>query len=265
MNDCPTTPNEVKPISVVIPYYSNKDGLSVLLATLQAQIVLPHQIIVIDTSPDKQGFELVKKYQTTVPIICECAQTPIYESWNRGIELAGEDDVLIINDDVLLPLNTIDQLGYVASQVPALAYVPETPDRAHSARYVNTDFQWWAEPIENVDQLEAVAWMPGFAFMLTRKAIQEAGVFDTRFKVWFGDDDYQVRLHQAGQKLNLPAIVKLKNLYCYHYGGLSFEYQSKEVQDKITKDRKAYLTKYGQRQPEVKQETGKKRRKKGKK
>jgi len=251
-------PDEVRPISVIIPYRSNEDGLSVLLATLQAQIVPPRQIIVIDTSPEKGGFELAKKYQTTVPIICECASTPIYESWNRGIELAGEDDVFVINDDVLLPLNAIDQLGYVASQVPALVYVPETPSREHSARYVNTDFQWWAEPTERMDQLEAVVWMPGFAFMLTRKAIEVVGLFDTRFKVWFGDDDYQVRLHQAGQKLNLPAILKLKNLYCYHYGGLSFEYQSKEVQEKIAKDRKAYLTKYGQRKPEVKRQKGKK-------
>lgn len=259
MNDCPPiTPYKPRPISVVIPTYSNHDGLVANLVSLQAQIVLPHQIIIIDTNPSKAGFELVKKYQTTVPIICECAQTPIYESWNRGIELSGEDDVLIINDDVLLPLNAIDQLGYVASQVPALAYVPETPSREHSARYVKTDFQWWAEPIEFNDQLEAVTWMPGFAFMLTRKAIKEVGVFDTRFKVWFGDDDYQVRLHQTGQKLNLPAILKLKNLYCYHYGGLSFEYQSKEVQEKIAKDRKAYLAKHNQRKPEVKRKKGKK-------
>jgi GT2 family glycosyltransferase len=254
-----------RPISVVIPFSSNKDGLAVLLATLQAQIVPPRQVVVIDTSPEKSGFELCKKYQTTVPIICECAKTPIYESWNRGIELSGDDDVLIINDDVLLPLNAIDQLGYVASQVPALAYIPETPPKEHSARYVNTEFPWWSEPVEAIEQLEASFWLPGFAFMLTRKAVEEVGMFDTRFKVWFGDDDYQVRLHLKAEQLKVPAIVKLKNLYCYHYGGLSFEYQSKEVQDKITKDRKAYLTKYGQRKPEVKQETGKKRRKKGKK
>lgn len=251
-------PDEVRPISVIIPYHSNKDGLSVLLATLQAQIVPPRQIIVIDTSPEKGGFELAKKYQTTVPITCEVAQIPIYEAWNRGIELTREDDVFIINDDVLLPLNAIDQLGFVASQVPALAYVPETPPREHSARYVNTDFQWWAEPTERMDQLEAVVWLSGFAFMLTRKAINEVGLFDTRFEVWFGDTDYEVRLHQAGQELNLPAILKLKNLYCYHYGGLSLEYQSKEVQEKIAYDRKAYLAKYNQRKPEVKRKKGEK-------
>ncbi len=63
---------------------------------------------------------------------------------------------------------------------------------------------------------------------------------------------------QAAEKINLPAIVKIKPLYIYHYGGLSFEYQSKEVQDKTTLDREAYLAKYGQRQPQVKRKKGRK-------
>ena len=239
-------------ISVCIPYHSNTTGLAVTLATLQAQVLPPSKIIVIDTSPDKSGWDICKRYQTNVKIICEVAKTPIYESWNRGIELAGDDDVLIINDDLLFPINFIDVLFVVKHSVPALCYVPITPSREHSADYVNTNFEWWAEVPSSLEQLTETFWMPGFCFMLSRQAIKEIGTFDTRFKVWFGDDDYQARLHEAAGRLKVPAIVQIKPLFAYHYGGSSFKYHSKEVQKKISVDRKAYLAKYGERKPEVK-------------
>ncbi len=245
-------------ISVIIPYYSNVTGLSVTLATLQAQVLPPSRIILIDTSADRSGLGIAKRYQANVKIVCEVAQTTIYESWNRGIDLAEQDDVLIINDDLLLPMNFIDVLYVVKTACKALCYVPVTPGREHSSDYVNTNFDWWAEVPSSLSQIREEFWMPGFCFMLSREAIREVGQFDVRFKVWFGDDDYQTRLHQAAEKLGVPAVVQIKPLYAYHYGGTSFQYQSKEVQNKVSADRKAYLAKYGQRTPEVKHEKGKK-------
>lgn len=107
--------------------------------------------------------------------------------------------------------------------------------------------------MEYTDQTEEVFWLPGFCFMLTAQAVKEVGLFDLRFKVWFGDDDYQTRLHDKANDLGIPAILKIKTVYVYHYGGLSYAYQSKAVQKLIDTDRKAYQTKYGHRKPEVKQ------------
>ena len=76
----------IKPISVIIPYYRNKTGLAITLATLQAQLVPPQSIIVIDTSPNKSGLELANRYAThEVPVIVEVApKAGIYEAWNKG-------------------------------------------------------------------------------------------------------------------------------------------------------------------------------------
>src|SRR5690606_11068683 len=99
---------KVKGISVIIPYHSNQTGLTAVLMNLQSQIVTPDRIIIIDTSKDKSGLSIATRYSTNnIPILVECAQVGIYEAWNKGITLAEDHDVLIINDDVLLPQDAI--------------------------------------------------------------------------------------------------------------------------------------------------------------
>jgi GT2 family glycosyltransferase len=232
-------------ISVVIPYHSNADGLAVQLATLQAQSRPPEQIIVIDTSPDQSGAALCRKYRTARRLRCMSARVGIYEAWNRGLAWADQDRILIINDDVLLPLDSIKLLIAAASQAPALAYVPQTPPKQRGVRTcVDVPFDWWSKPGNGTPQLEPVSWLPGFCFMLTRQAIKEVGLFDQRFKVWCGDDDYQMRLHERARSLGIPAILRLNNLYVYHYGGLSYRYDSNQVWDQIDEDHAVYLAKY---------------------
>ncbi len=240
---------QIKPLSVIIPYHRNREGLAVTLATLQAQIVPPRAIIVIDTSTNKSGLEIARRYAThgQVPVIVEVApKAGIYEAWNRGLSIAGSQDVAIINDDLLLPMNFIDILSLSRALVPALAYAPVTPPREHANDEVDVDFPWWSEVPNRAEHFSVVDWLPGFCFMLTSEAIEQVGPFDEGFRVWFGDDDYERRLKQAAAKANLPAIIRINTLYVYHYGGRSYHYQTKAVEKQIDKDRAYFRSKYGE-------------------
>lgn len=237
---------QIRPLSVIVPYHRNREGLAITLAILQAQLVPPQAIIVIDTSRNKSGFDIARRYAThEVPVIVEVApQAGIYEAWNKGLSLAGDQDVVIINDDLLLPMNFIDVLSYSRALVPALAYAPLTPPREHSRPDVDVEFAWWNEVPSRPEHFSLVRWLPGFCFMLTREAVKSVGKFDEGFKVWFGDDDYQKRLEKAAVKAGVPPIVRINTLYAYHYGGQSYRYQSKTVKAQIDKDRQAFETKY---------------------
>lgn len=238
---------EFEPITVIIPFHSNESGLAVTLVSLQAQLVPPKAIIIIDTSPTKRGLSIAKRYTTNnVPIVVEVAEVGIYEAWNKGLEIAGEGDVVIINDDLLLPMNFIDILQVSRRAVPGLAYVPVTPSRDHAAPNVNGEFPWYCPVPETVDDFAQTDWLPGFCFMLTKEAVREIGPFDLRFKVWYGDTDYQQRLLVKGREMKLNPIVLIKSLYAYHYGGSSYHYTDKTTVRKIGKDRRRYLSKYKQ-------------------
>jgi GT2 family glycosyltransferase len=240
------------PFTVIITYHSNIQHLVSILNNFQAQLLPPKKIIIIDTSPNKSGLDTAQKFNTgPSEVIVECAKVGIYEAWNRGIDLAGSDDVFICNDDLILPLNITDVLLIAKVSVQALCYVPVTPPKDHSANFVKGNFYWYAGIPQSMADFAYTDWMPGFCFYLTRKAIEEIGTFDTKFKVWFGDDDYQSRLLDAGKRNHMYGIVRLETAYVYHYGGKSYRYQTKEVQDLIGQDRDYFAKKYNLEQGEL--------------
>jgi GT2 family glycosyltransferase len=234
--------------SVVVPYSSNQHGLAVTLTGLQSQLVPPDLIVVVDTSADRSGLAIARRYRThNVPIVVEHAQVPIYAAWNKGIALSGAGaDVIVVNDDLLLPQNFVAIMTTVRRDVPAFVIVPRTPAKGHRAPTVTAPFAWYAggEP-----RLISVDWMPGYCFMLTAECVAQVGTFDERFEVWRGDADYERRVLAAAPAGGRIPIVCIHSLYVYHYGGTSHAYASKEVKAQIARDRAAYRQKYGDDEP----------------
>lgn len=233
----------------IVTYYSAQQNLTAILTLLQAQLVLPEEIIIIDTSPAKTGLEIAQKFAIRhggIPVKIECARVNIYDAWNLGLDLAGPNtDVVIMNDDLLIPINFIDILGLVAMNTNAYCIVPDTPARNYCQNMVGLPFGFYAKLPETTEDISVVEWMPGFCFYLSKECIKEVGNFDSKhFKIWFGDDDYQARIKKIAAKNNAIPILKINSMFIYHFGGKSYEYQSKEMQKIITRDRKSYEKKY---------------------
>lgn len=228
-------------ISVVIPYYSNSDGLAILLTLLQIQSNPPRLIIVIDNSKNKEGLRICKKYKYHIPIKTYTDIGTIYQSWNKGIE-SCVDDILIINDDVLLPLNSIEILNRAQKMYPALCYVPKTPSIEHRQKMaIDKKFLWL---VKSDILCQKTFWMPGFCFFLPRTTINSIGLFDTKFRIWYGDFDYQERLHRYSLKTNQPSILRINSLYIYHFGTLSYNLLSQTNQKIIKSDKRILNEKY---------------------
>ena len=234
-------------MKAIVTYYSAQHNLVAILTLLQAQLVQPEEIIVIDTSPDKSGLEIAQKFNCNsgVPIKVECARVGIYEAWNRGIDLADGSDVVIMNDDLILPINFIDILGLIAINTNAYCIVPNTPSKDHYLNRVDVKFPFYARLPETSEDIGVANWMPGFCFYLSKECLKNVGNFDDKhFKCWYGDDDYQTRIKKIANKNNAVPILRIKSMFVYHYVGKSYEYQSKAVQKIITRDRKAYAKKH---------------------
>lgn len=232
------------PVAVIIPYNKNESGLAVLLATLQAQLIPPQKIIIVDTSGNHSGYSIAKRYYTnTVDVVVEYVKgANIYEAWNRGIDLAKGLDCIIINDDVLVPMNFVDLMYTTGKVTKAYCVVPETPKKDHYKKTVDTPFSWWgAIPDTKKQDLEVVEWMPGFVYMLSAECIQKIGVFDLKFKIWYGDDDYQARILKTALATKNMGIVKVKSLFVYHYGGSSYKYNNNPELMKIIEEDKRYF------------------------
>ena len=230
-------------MKVIITHYSDTLGLVASLIMLQNQLQPPEEIIVVDTSPTKTGLAIAKRYDyKLIPIKVVCEQVQIYKAWNAGIEVAGESsDVLIINDDLVMPMDLIKRLEYIMCSSKAYCVVPQTVAREFSCSEIDRTFKPFNEETPAPIHFH---WMSGFCFALSKECIKEVGLFDTDFEIWFGDTDYETRIKKIAKENKKVSIVKERKAFVYHFGGKSQKYRSKQTLVQIAKDREVYKIKY---------------------
>jgi O-antigen biosynthesis protein len=231
-------------MKVVIPFANNPTDLSVLLMQLQCQTLLPEAIYVADNSKDGLGLKIVRRYQWSVPIVVDSKVGSIYKSWNEGMRFA-RGDVLILNDDVLIPLDFCKIMNDFLKSDRAALYCPTTagfpPVRSIRKGYKwndsrSTSFFWIEKP-----NYPYVPTMTGWCFGVPKKTIDTIGYFDTAFENWYGDKDYEERILRAGER-----IAFIEGMMVHHYGTSSYGKIDREEFGKVNYlDQVTFERKYG--------------------
>lgn len=244
-------------LSVIVTYNKNVDNLAVLLVLLQQQTLKPSEIIVVDTSENKSGLEIAKKFKLPLQDMkVICGKFGVYEAWNKGIkQIKSNNDVLVLNDDLLIQPNLLESLLTVSNSINnslserVLALFPITSEKEHCSQCIDYSYSLDTSNESIKYDLSPQKWMPGFCFYLTRECVDEVGLFDTDYKIWFGDDDYQKRIFNtairlSGHRYRYMPFCKVLNTEVFHFGGKSYEYASKDVQKIIDIDRRLFERKH---------------------
>lgn len=118
-------------IVAIIPTV-NKKRAGELIDTIRGNTVLPEKIIVIDNSghPGPQKF---RSGALNVEVIRNETNIGVNASWNQGIELAGDCDLVsILNDDILVRREFFERNVTVMKVVPACGVsCPRTTANIH--------------------------------------------------------------------------------------------------------------------------------------
>lgn len=216
---------------ITIPHASNQLGLTALLINLQPQLNENDILYIVDNSVNKSGFAIARMFNSHRSImLVETSGLGLYQSWNAGIDCMLENNqegILILNDDVLLSQTAISSLKRADSK--HLAYTFACPDRAYNSETISPYFKWYGKPTLTIKD---TSWLSGFAFYLKRDCVKQFGKFDERFRVWFGDTEYEDRIKGK--------IGRITSEYIHHYGSKSYGYKNSKTQRKIQLDRLLY-------------------------
>lgn len=231
---------------VVIPYANNPLDLSVLLMQLQCQRVKPKEIFLADNSADGSGVKIAERYQWSVPIATMRNVGTIYESWNKGIEyaLSKDETVAVVNDDILIPWDFVATMEEYAKTGGALMYCPDVDGSAPVGK-VRKHYEFYSKSDLDYRLLDHQEYsyppsLKGWCFVITKETREKIGLFDTQFKVWYGDKDYEARIFNAGGK-----VCFIKGMNVHHYGTSSYMKIDKDVFKKSNlEDQLAYEKKY---------------------
>lgn len=225
-------------LSIIITSYHQAEILKTCIESIKQNLVLSdYEIIEID-SDSQEDTKLMMKDFPEIKFIPLKDNSGFQEAVRRGYEVSSGRHILVMNGDMVVKPGAIEKLlGYIKND-PSVGLVgPKlfgfndelqpscfryyTPLTIIYRRTILGKFQFAQKHLDNFlmkdfdhNSLKDVDWLMGSALMTSRKAIDEVGLMDPRFKMYFEDVDWCRRFWENGFR-----VVYNPDAQMYHYHG----------------------------------------------
>jgi GT2 family glycosyltransferase/glycosyltransferase involved in cell wall biosynthesis/polysaccharide pyruvyl transferase WcaK-like protein len=203
-------------ISVVIPVYNAHDDLELCLDSVRRNSRSDHLVIAVDdASPDERIWPLLRRWAAqhhNFRAVRNTSNLGYTATVNRGSDLAGPGDLILLNSDTIVPPRWIEQMAACAYSRPNVATVTAISNAAGAfsvpeKNVVNFLPSGWgvdemATFVEHISQRirPVVPTGNGFCLYLTAAARAAVGIFDAEnFPLGYGEEnDFSMRASAAG-------------------------------------------------------------------
>lgn len=168
---------------------------------------------------------------------------------NQGAKIATGDNIMYLNNDVVVTegwlenllkcLYSQEDIGAVGPVTNNCSYYQTIPVnyqnldemQAFAKSYNKSDSTLWEERLKLI----------GYAFLFKRMVYDQVGELDEIFSPGnFEDDDFSVRIRQAGYKLLLS-----KDTFIHHFGSVSFKESPIQYQNLLKRNEERFVQKWG--------------------
>jgi GT2 family glycosyltransferase len=230
------------PVTVVVPVYKCPDLLDRLLVSLEAASSVDGVILVDDHSPDRSTMDLCRKWAGR-----SASRTVIRNAWNRGFAASvnagisaapAGDDILVLNSDTVVSRHAVERLKKAAYSRPGVATVTPVSNAAGifslpRPKENNAIPAGWSVAFF-ADFLLFAAGAPyeivpagsGFCLYMTRRAIEDVGLFDQfLFERGYGEDTDFCRRAAGKGFVNLADM----STFVFHEREASFGLEKKRL------------------------------------
>lgn len=228
-------------LSVVIVTWNTRELLRACLASLQAdQVSLRgREVIVVDNASADGTVAMVAAEFPWVRLLANDENRNYAAGNNQGLKLASGRDVLLLNPDTELPAGAIDRLVRFLEEHPQAGAV--SPALVFPGGGVQDSVRGFPTPWALFGELTGLARLfPGSslgayrvrslseerpvmvdqpmasAFLVRKSVLEQIGLFDEQFPLFFNDVDLCFRIRRAGWEIWYDPRVSV-----VHVGGAS--------------------------------------------
>ena len=225
-------------ISIIILNYQTKGLLrQSLKGIMQANLDLEYEIIVVDNASSDGSAEMVADEFSQVRLIRTKKNNGCAAGNNLGIRVAQGRYILLLNPDVVVFPKTIEKMyEFMENHLRAAVAGPKLVNANGTIQYTSYRFHNFLTPLYRRTFLgklpfgkrelrrflmqdwdhqtnREVDWLQGSCLMVRRSAIDEIGLIDERFFMYFEDTDWCRRFKKSGWQIYYLADVKMAHYY----------------------------------------------------
>lgn len=223
-------------VVVVIPNWNLRNDLCECLDSLRLSNYSNLHIIVVDNASDDDSVEYVCEHYPWVELLPRLENGGYAAALNDGICATAKlkpDFYLVLNNDTLVPSDTIGKIINIAQSDSRLAIVApkilynENPKRIFSLGdriypFLPLPIRYGVHAFDKskYSGIMEFDYVFGCALLIRAKALHEVGLFDESFMMFYEDVDLCRRVRDAGWK-----IVRLGSAVIFHKASLSVKKQ----------------------------------------
>ena len=212
-------------LSIITVTYNSKDVITECLSCLEKKLQnISSEIIVIDNHSTDNTVRIIKEQFPSVHVIENVTNKGFAAACNQGIKYSSGDFLLFLNPDIIA--------GEKFSFSPLFEYMNEHKKTGLlGCKLINTDgtiqtscrkfpdiitvmfkrikifqifpyakkrVEAYIKPLSNYEEITSVDWLLGAFLFTKREIIDDVGMFDERFYMYFEDVDFCRRVHRKG-------------------------------------------------------------------
>ena len=211
-------------LSILIVNYNTQHLLAKLFDSLEvASTHLITQIIVVDNASNDNSVDWLQSHQKDFELIVNANNVGFGRANNQGLALAKGRYVLLLNTDAFIAENTLSKTFLymeknVQCGVLGVKLVGRDGGLQPSCRYFPTFWNLFLErsgltrffpKTQMVDDMEwghdksrSCDWVPGCYYLIRREVIDEVGLFDPRYFLYYEEVDHCLATKKAGWEVH---------------------------------------------------------------
>jgi len=240
------SPRLVPNLSIVILSYNTRKYTEWAVASIRKNTSVPFEIVLVDNGSIDGTVEWADA--DNVRCIANPTNVGFAPAVNQGIRASHGDQVILLNNDVLVTPRWAERMLAHLERDPNVGMVGPSTNFAASAQCIPAEYQRiedllaFSERLARKHREEAVEVQKliGFCMLIPRRVIEEVGLLDEQFGLGsFEDDDYCLRVRQAGYKL-----LWAKDSYVHHFGHQTYKANQMDWQALIEQNKRLFEAKW---------------------
>lgn len=206
-------------LSIIVLTYNTRDLLAQCLGCIYEQAISRGwQLVVVDNGSDDGTIAVVAEQYPAVEYLRAERNLGYAGGNNLGLRRSTGQAVLLLNSDVLASPDVLERLAHAllarpdvgaisaglrtAQDLPqAYAYGAEPRPSYLLSRGLRTFLRLGAPHRWDVTEPISVEWVSGACLCVRREVLEQVGLLDERFFLYFEDTDWCLRMRKAGWRV----------------------------------------------------------------